>query len=409
MEKFPTSSTPSVEPVPSESLVLEEALTLEEKRLIADAWATGVAGTPAPANPESFSNEEMGEWLRDSLMEGVAGFADDVGIKPNEEILSALETAVTTAERAELEEKYINDIQQQMNAVKNRVRAERGKRETRWDSCPTTMREHQTWNCVGGTLIATQLLEDTGIKNYSGWVPGHLFNVLQLSNGDWWYADFTNNNCFKVEPTEGELEDIKTINIRDKRTDYELIGLGEDGSVAAILGNLYGMRAEAADPKIKGAGKDSAVVEMNKFAEIFSQAPFGNVRKKLYPEFCNFQESTTFKEEEARVENLKKEQTKHVREFERFTQPITELTQVLTSEEVEELLTIFRVHTQDAEALLLATPEEARAELEQLNLPQKLEEIIQIRINQLADLIKSGEEEMYDALLRHTIRAWHNM
>jgi hypothetical protein len=410
MEKIPTPPTPSEEPTTPESLTLPEELTLEEKRLIADAWSVGVTGTEAPENPEAFSNEEMKEWLEDSLMEGVAHFADDVGIKPNDELLHQMKHAETLDERVSIEEQYLQDIQRQMNTVKNRVQAERGKRETRWDSWPTTMREHQTWNCVGGTLVATHLLKDTEITNYCGATPGHILNILQLSNGDWWYADFTNNSVFKIEPNEGMVGEMKTITLKDKRARYSFIGLSENGDIInAILGNVASMRKEAVDPNKQGEGKDNAVAEMRKFGDLFSEAPFSTTRSKLYPEYQNFVESKQYKAEEKRVEQLDYETPEIRKLLDRFAGPIAELVSTLTSEEVIDLQQVARTNVQDIETLLLATPNEARARLESLNLPERLTEIITVRINQLEELLTSGDQTTHETLLTHTIRKWHNI
>lgn len=397
-----------IENIPEPSL---EPLTPKEKELLVRAWVGPVTNTKPIEDIETATNEDVKEWMSTSIEEGIATFAEEIDLHPNEQLLQNIQSALSVSEKAAAEKLYLADVFQKLTDAKNRSKENNPSRETRWDSWPTIMQENKTWNCVGAAILGSHLLQQSGIERFHGWPPGHILNIVQLIDKTWWYVDFNNNTFFEIHPSETQIEGVRTLIIQDPRTNYELIPLFPESDIsAAILGNLSSMRFEASDETKQGAGKQSAVHQMERYATEFTSAPFNTARRKLFPYVEKLNNSKEEEQERKRLEEVEKKEKEHRKICEPYTQLIADFTASFNEQTLERVLEEARRARQDIELIFMnENLPEAIAQLPQTTLGDELKEIIRIRLAQLQTLKETGQLETYSILLAETFKKWRRI
>jgi len=405
MEKAPAHQTEKIkEPSP-------EPLTLEEKQFLINAWSGPVTNTPPLENIDTATNEDIKEWLHSSIESGVETFAKEIDLHPSEQLVADIQSALSVSEKAAAEKLYVEDVFQKLTDAKNLSRVNNPSRETRWDSWPTIMQENKTWNCVGASMLGSHLLQQSGVERFHGWPAGHVLNIVRLADGTWQYVDFNNNAFFEIHPEETEIQGVRSLVIRDPRTNYELVPILPESNIpAAILGNLSSMRREAEDDSKQDAGKRVAVAEMEKFEKEFKTAPFGNTLHKLFPHVEKVNNSEEINKERQRIKEVEKKEKEHRRICEPFSQVIADFTVSFNEQTLERVMGEARQARREIELLFINEDlQDSINTISQMSLGDELQEIIKIRLQQLKELKEEGNVGVYTILLEETFRKWKKM
>lgn len=144
-EKQPQNKIPESEPE-------HEVLSVDEKQNLGEAWVEMVVGKGAvPEKIQEMSDEELKEWLFVSLMEGVGDFIEKTGIVVDEYLIEKITSEEDIDKKSILELEYINNIREALNSFAQPFRS-RGE-VTTWNSCPSLMKETESFNCVGGIFV----------------------------------------------------------------------------------------------------------------------------------------------------------------------------------------------------------------------------------------------------------------
>lgn len=241
---------------PPEQPKAEQAIaefTLEERRQLADVWTRVVLGGRVEVpDSDRQTSEEFRQWLHESLMRETAALADEWGMVPDTDLVARMHAAEAPEQRAALEHTYLERCQELFNQRMSTFRPS-FERSTKWDSWPDAVRESRSFNCAGSALIGSRLLEAAGIRQWIGNPVGHVVNIVQLSDGSWWYVDFLNRNVYQIQPTEEEIAGVQSFAIREDGIEYRHILLLEPSDAASVvLDNLSTLQHDAhegsADP-----------------------------------------------------------------------------------------------------------------------------------------------------------------
>lgn len=271
-------------------------ITPNTKRDLGNAWTEMVVDTEVPENIENFDNAELREWLFNSVMDGVEDFVEENNISVDESVITKLAEEKDDSKRAEIELRYIKEIQKSMTEFSKSFRSRN--EVTTWNSWPSLMKETGSYNCVGGTLVGIHFLEKAGIEHFYGGPVGHAVNVVKLSDGRLVYADFTNQTVKEVASEEIEIESISALKIDDPNIEYGFVSIQEPKEiVAAILGNIASMPSSGSLETIKTA---RAFVDNN--LRNFEKVGFGKIAEKLYPYQEQVRQSREMKADRERID-----------------------------------------------------------------------------------------------------------
>lgn len=289
----------------------EKETQIENKKQIAQMWSEMILGTDvAEMDFDKMDDKELKQWFTETLSKEIVKTRNEFGIKPEDSLLEKIKDSKNVEEKAELQEEYILDCQNKMQAFIEEFR-KREYHSTRWVTMPLLMSETKSFNCVGASMIGWNLLEKADIENYFGKPVGHVVNVAKLANGDWWYVDFLNDRSQvrKIEPQIKKICGIDTLEINERDIIYKYIPLADgNGAIDSILTNMDGLKYEAEDPDIpddlpeKKIAKDYLV----RFNEYFSEIDFESLRGRLFPEMVRLLESDEIGDERRRVRKMQR-------------------------------------------------------------------------------------------------------
>lgn len=231
----------------------KEILTLEQKEMLAGLWVDLVVDCEnVPDNMEALSQEKMKDWMFQTIMHDTKRLMAEWKIESDEEKIKEIVFEENVQRKSQLEKEYILEMHKRVND-KVREFSDKLTENRRWNSWPKAMRENNSFNCVGATMLGVEILENAGIQSYYGNPVGHVINIARLSNGDWWYVDFLHDDsqCKQIEPEEIILEGVKVLKIKENDIDYSLIPI-EDNSeiIRSVINNFIAMNNEINDEEI---------------------------------------------------------------------------------------------------------------------------------------------------------------
>jgi len=303
-EHFPKSENKVEEDIQLES---------EQKEQLVHMYTTLAVEATVPETIETMSDDELRQWLYETTMNDVREFMKENEITADEVLLNKLKESSSVEDKSVIEMEYVHSVYEKIDAFAQVFR-ERGE-ATKWNSCPSLMRETKSFNCVGSTLIGIELLEQAGIKNQYGNPPGHVVNIAHLSDGRIMYADFLNgkNSVQEVEADISNLEGVPLLHVDKSHIDYELVPLLEkEEIISSILGNLRGMSRD-----IDNSVQDTDAIEQ--------------IERHLYPDSATLDKNQLLKEEKERIEILRTAR-EPLREFRRA---LSKEDVVLLTQEIE--------------------------------------------------------------------------
>ena len=288
----------------------EPELKFEEKEVLKEAWDRLALGKKTKIDITALSIEETKSWLRVSLMEEIEAIIREWELDPDCDLVEKIRKEEDPEEKSKLELEYIRKCH---SVVDKMVEGFDGgvQKSSMWDSWPGNMKKNKEFNCVGGTLIGCSLFEEAKLEHYFGNPHGHAVNIVQLSNGEWWYVDFKNGkeNVRKIEPEEVKLAGTKTLKLDDRLTDFRYIPLfNHQQAVASILGNLGTLDSVATEEialSVSEVEKKEAQEYRKKHEEVFDNTDFNQLKDKLYPERKKLQDTKEMKHEAERIDLLK--------------------------------------------------------------------------------------------------------
>jgi hypothetical protein len=268
------------EGIPKQEKESNLELTQEEKRNLGVAWVGMITDgdISVPENIEDLSKEELKDWLFSSVMEDVESFIEENNIQVGKSIITGLLEETDDSNRAEIELRYIEEIKKKMAEFSEKFRSR--DEDTKWNSCPSLMKETKSYNCVGGTLIGMNFLEKAGIRSFYGCPVGHAVNIIELSDGRLVYADFTNQTVKEIEREEIEIEGVTTLKINELSIEYGFVSVHEPQEiVASVMNNIASMQNSKSLKSIK-TSRD--FVDRN--TGHYENVDFGRVSEKLFPD-----------------------------------------------------------------------------------------------------------------------------
>lgn len=192
------------------------------------------------------------------------------------------------------------------------------------------MRESKQFNCVGAALIGHHLMSKAKIKNMIANPFGHIANVIELSDGNYLYADFLNDIVKKIEPEVKKTGKLEVLEINDDLVEYRKILVYDDIEIpSSIVGNLRSLINEAVDPEKTSDDleKKEALLFFGQFKEELASLDLDKIEAVLYKDIVEFDQSDEMKIESERIRKIH-----HL--FEEFHEamkielPVNELTQV---------------------------------------------------------------------------------
>lgn len=309
----------------------KQELTPEQKRALGEAWTEMVVdNTSIPKNISKMEQDEIKKWLFGSIMKNIEMLAKELGLQVDAELVEKIQKAESLDEKSTLELEYIKNVHAQVDDIVQKFDKSADK-STRWDSWPKKMRETKEFNCVGASLIGVQLLQRGGIKSFYGNPSGHVLNIVQLANGEWWYVDFLNGqqNIKKIEPEITTLVGVTVLKINDQNIDHSLIPIYDNAeAVASVLNNLSLLEQEANDATIpdEDAVKKEARSYLKKHEELYKKTNFSLFFETLYPKFIEVDKTEEMQQEMTRVDSM--------RDFEK---PVRNYIETLTKEQEKAL------------------------------------------------------------------------
>ncbi len=293
----------------------ESELTVEQNQLFAKIWTELVVENEGmPDDIGTFKHEQMSEWLFQALMHDTARLLDEWNIHADEGEVKKIITEDDAERKSELELIYMQNILQQVHKLTKDFDRNEG---TRWNSWPNNMRESKSFNCVGATLLGMELLENSGIKSYYGNPVGHVVNIVQLSNEEWYYLDLLNNKCEHIIPEEIEIEGQQVLKIDNKHIEYELVPFRDNEDISTpIFGNFVHLYEEANDPDVvDDYNKQYARQYVQTHKSIFNgDDSIKNIRDVFYADNQDINNSEEMDRERQRIDDYDK-YTENVQEY----------------------------------------------------------------------------------------------
>jgi len=282
-----------------------QELEPKEKENLVDAWLKiAVDNQLKPENVESLSNEELKEWLYKTLMVDIEALVIGWGLEPDPILIEGIKNEQDLEQRAKLEMKYLEDTRAKINDFHKANPLAQGQSD-KYVSWPSEMRKKKSFNCVGGTLLGMSLLERVDISSFCGKPSSHVLNIARLSNGEWVYADFTNNQVKIVKPEEGMLDGVRILELKEPDIIYRCIPLLDNRDVPdSIIGNFHSLEHDVKDEKADPTDKNEAKRLFTIFNEEFKKNDFSRLHDALYPSQVALQRTKEIQNEDRRVEKI---------------------------------------------------------------------------------------------------------
>jgi hypothetical protein len=284
-------------------------LTSEQKKILGEVWTEMVVdNVDVPENIDEMTQDEVKRWLFESIMKDTEIFAEELGLKIDNDLVEKIRKTKNLDKKSALELEYIKKAHSQVDDIVQRF-DKLARKSTKWDSWPKKMRETKEFNCVGATLLGIHLLENGGIKSYCGNPADHILNIVKLSNGEWRYVDFMNGkqNIKKIEPEEATIARVPVLKIKQQNIDYKLIPIYENSEVAgSVLGNLSCLEQEAEDPNTpdENIEKKEAKKYLEKYGRNFQKADFSLLQESLYPKLIEVDDTEEMQQEIERINTM---------------------------------------------------------------------------------------------------------
>lgn len=282
-----------------------QELTFEERGNLAEAWLSiAVDGQNPPENIESLNNEQLKIWFYETLMDDTEKLVAEWGLQPDAALIEKIKSEQKPEQRAGLEMEYISDIRAKIQEFKKAHPL--GERSDKWDSWPSEMRKNKIFNCVGATLLGISFLDKAAIHSYYGNPFSHVLNIIKLSDGQWVYADFLNDQVKKIKAEEIILGNTPSLKIKEPDIIYRYIPLLDNREApVSILGNLHSLEKDIKDKKADPADKREAQRIFSNFKEKFKKNDFSKLHDILYPSRVILHRAKETQEEGGRIEKIR--------------------------------------------------------------------------------------------------------
>lgn len=279
-------------------------LELKEKENLVDAWLTiAVDNQIQPDNIADLNNEQLKRWFYKTLMEDTSKLAEEWGLQPDIALIEKIREEQNPEQRARIEMDFIEAVRVKIQEFKKAHPLKN--RSDKWDSWPSEMRKNKTFNCVGGTLLGILLLDKAGIRSYYGNPFSHVLSIVKLSNGEWMYVDFLNNQVKKIKPQEIMLDGVRTLKLEEPDIIYRYVPLFDNSeSVGSIIGNFHSLECDTKDKKVDPLDKQEAERLFANFAEEFQKNDFSSLHDILYPLKVSLSRSKEMQNEGGRIEKI---------------------------------------------------------------------------------------------------------
>ncbi len=276
----------------------------KEKRNLVDAWlAIAVDNQVKPDDINNLNNQQLKEWLHKTLIDDTAKLIEEWGLQPDAALVKRIRGEQNPEQRAKIEMDFIEAVRIKIQEFKKAHPL--GDRSDKWDSWPSEMRDNKTFNCVGGTLLGTSLLDRIGAHSYYGNPFSHVLNIVELSNGEWVYADFLNNQVKKIKPREIMLGGVQTLELKEPDIIYRYIPLLDNSeAVGSIIGNFHSLEHDTKDKKSDPIDKQEAERLFANFAEEFSRNDFSSLHDTLYLSKVALRQTKEMQNEGSRIEKI---------------------------------------------------------------------------------------------------------
>lgn len=280
-------------------------LELKEKENLVDAWLTiAVDNQAKPDNVDSLNNQQLKEWLYGTLMKDTARLVEEWDLQSNDDLIERIKGEQGLEQRARFEMNYIEAVRAKIQEFKKNHPL--GDRSDKWDSWPSEMRDNKTFNCVGGTLLGISLLDRIGARSYYGSPFSHVLNIVELSNGEWMYVDFFNNQVKKVKPREVLLGGVRTLELQEPDIIYRYVPLlGNSEAVGSIIGNFHSLECDTKDKKVDPLDKQEAERLFANFVGEFQKNDFSSLHDALFPSKVSLRRTEEMQNESDRIEKIR--------------------------------------------------------------------------------------------------------
>lgn len=319
-------------------------LVLEEKEAV-------------PSDIETFSDDELREWLYQSVLKEAGDLAQEWDLVPDEELVNKLKKEDEPDKKATLELQYIQDCQQRFKKFEDQIKTSKDKSD-KWDLWPARMKQRGRFNCSGAALLGTYLLDHAGIKSVVGNPSGHVVNVAYLSDGRTYYIDFRNNTTADISQSETtEIAGVKTLKVKDENIDFELLPVySKEYNVAFLLENLDSLKDDAASKKEPKSDDERASLQeareyMALHKEQMNSLDFQAWLVRLYKPSHDVSESKDMKQEAKRLKIMEKyEYPKRAKDYRQSLSP--EAKMALDREAKQQILGIRELMYKDNKQIL---------------------------------------------------------
>jgi hypothetical protein len=282
-------------------------LTPSERENLAVAWADiAVEGVEVPNGISKWDDDRLRAWLSETFRADTARLVREWGLEPDAALLAELRAEEDPARRADIEMRYIESVNAAITGFQRDEDARQtGERSTKWDSWPRRMRATRQFNCVGGTILGIELLNQAGIQSYEGSPAGHVVNIVRRSDGAWVYADFTNSCIRKLSPNVQVIGGVETLVVDDPTLTYRLIPLTANAEAPkSVLGNLNCCLGGGDPPESIDGAEAERIRSL--YSTHFEKNDFGALADNLYPGQARYREAPEAQEERRRVGNIRK-------------------------------------------------------------------------------------------------------
>uniref|UniRef100_A0A7C4QX79 Uncharacterized protein n=1 Tax=candidate division CPR3 bacterium TaxID=2268181 RepID=A0A7C4QX79_UNCC3 len=259
-----------------------------------------------PANFGLFSYRQIIEWCFKNLIICSGKILLKWGIEPDQEIIKKINEEKDLQGKAFLEKLYIFNFQQKITQfIMNQER-----KNSKWNSWPTSIMENSSFNCTGGTTLSIWMLSKLKLKSYIGIIPfSHVFNIVELSNKELFCLDLVNMRVYS-------MLDIETIDVEG----HQCLDLskkpGHPSSIIPIfdthcitymilnnasIARSIGMGEKESYAGLSGLDVYGALSFYSEKRDFFPSYPIFEARDEFFPEIKILREKEVFKEEMKKV------------------------------------------------------------------------------------------------------------
>jgi len=280
-------------------------LTMVEREALADAWfAMVMESGERPLDIHEWDNAKIRDWLNETLRHDVQKLVDDWHLGPSTELVEKIQSTPDAEHRTQLEIEFFTNMKAKLYPL-----GHGNDRSGAWDSYPKLMRQSDTMNCVAKSLLTKELLDRAGIKNSIADPANHAMNIVNLSNGEFWYIDSTSGIVKRIQPETRDMAGVTVLQINDPEIEYQLLPLLNDNEYAkSIVGNFRAMHDEATVPEGYkseagwGASERTEAQELFKiFRTEFAATDWDSIWDNLYTKHSAFEKNPEWKVEKHRV------------------------------------------------------------------------------------------------------------